>query len=79
MPEIITRRSFLRVLTGLIAAPAVIQVASLMPLRGAALIVPAYVIDAPYFSFQITGFANTSWGSYKYLDGQWPEEALRHA
>lgn len=38
MPEIITRRSFLRVLTGIIAAPAVIHVASLMPLRGAPLV-----------------------------------------
>ncbi len=34
MPEIITRRSFLRVLTGILAAPAVLQVSSLMPLRG---------------------------------------------
>lgn len=80
MPEIITRRSFLRVLTGIIAAPAVIQIASLMPLRGEALIVPAkQAIIVPDASFQITGSAWTSnggaltkWGIQR--DGVWVKD-----
>ncbi len=50
MPEIITRRSFLRVLTGIIAAPAVLQISSLMPLRGEALII------LPDPTFPVSGF-----------------------
>ncbi len=54
MPEIITRRSFLRVLTGIIAAPAIIQVSSLMPLRGEALIgdgIALKTIPHPWMEF----------------------------